>query len=63
METSEIEILFYGKDIAEYSVSTQEEVVINGVVKTENPNYLFVTIETKNLSIRGCISIIMLLLE
>ena len=49
METSEIEILFYGKDIAEYSVSTQEEVVINGVVKTENPNYLFVTIETKNL--------------
>ena len=49
METSEIEILFYGKDIAEYSVSTQEEVVINGVIKTENPNYLFVTIETKNL--------------
>ena len=49
METSEIEILFYGKDIAEYSVSTQEDIVINGVVKTENPNYLFVTIETKNL--------------
>ena len=49
MKNSEIEILFYGKDIADYKVSTEEDVVITRVVKTENPNYIFVSIETKNL--------------
>ncbi|SHH73749.1 glycoside hydrolase family 13 protein [Leeuwenhoekiella palythoae] len=49
METSEVQILFYGENIAAYDVSTEDEVLITGVTKTENPNYLFVTIETDGL--------------
>lgn len=49
METSEVQILFYGENIAAYDVSTDDEVLITGVTKTENPNYLFVTIETDGL--------------
>ncbi|MEC8884957.1 MAG: glycoside hydrolase family 13 protein, partial [Bacteroidota bacterium] len=49
METSEVQILFYGENIATYNVSTEDEVLITGVTKTENPNYLFVTIETDGL--------------
>ena len=36
MKNSEIEILFYGKDIADYKVSTEEDVVITRVVKTKS---------------------------
>ncbi|PHQ30980.1 MAG: alpha-amlyase [Leeuwenhoekiella sp.] len=50
MEKSEIQILFYGKDIADYKVSLQEDVPITGIRKTENPNYLFVSIETAQAS-------------
>ena len=49
METSEVQILFYGENIAAYDVSTDDEVIITGITKTENPNYLFVTIETDGL--------------
>ena len=49
METSEVQILFYGENIAAYDVSAEAEVLITGVTKTENPNYLFVTIETEGL--------------
>ncbi|SHI65568.1 glycoside hydrolase family 13 protein [Flavobacterium haoranii] len=49
MNKSEIQILFYGKNIAQNSVSVSNNVVITNVTKTENPNYLFVTIDTKNV--------------
>jgi glycosidase len=49
MNKSEIQILFYGKNIAQNSVSISNNVVITNVTKTENPNYLFVTIDTKNV--------------
>ncbi|MEZ4853513.1 glycoside hydrolase family 13 protein [Flavobacterium sp.] len=50
MNHSEVQVMFYGKNIAQNAVSVSNNVVITNVVKTENPNYLFVTIETKNVS-------------
>ncbi|MCO6161337.1 glycoside hydrolase family 13 protein [Flavobacterium sp. NRK F7] len=50
MNKSEIQILFYGKNIADNSVSITKPVVITNLTKTENPNYLFVTIDTKNIT-------------
>ena len=49
MNKSEVQILFYGKNIAQNSVSVSNNVVVTNVTKTENPNYLFVTIDTKNV--------------
>jgi glycosidase len=49
MNKSEVQILFYGKNIAQNSVQVSNNVVITNVTKTENPNYLFVTIDTKNV--------------
>jgi glycosidase len=49
MNKSEVQILFYGKNIAQNSVQVSNDVVITNVTKTENPNYLFVTIDTKNV--------------
>lgn len=50
MNKSEVQVLFYGKNIAQHSVSISNNVVITNVTKTENPNYLFVTIDTKNVT-------------
>lgn len=49
MHNPELQIMFYGKKIAQYEASVSNNVVIKNVVKTENPNYIFVTIDTKNL--------------
>ena len=48
MEHSDIQIMFYGKNIAENQVSVSNGIIIKGIQKTENPNYVFVTIDTKN---------------
>lgn len=50
MHNPELQIMFYGKDIAKYTPSVSNNVVITNVVKTENPNYVFVTIDTKNIT-------------
>lgn len=50
MNKSEIQVLFYGKNIAENTVAVSNNIVITNVTKTENPNYVFVTIDTKNVS-------------
>jgi glycosidase len=50
MHNPEVQIMFYGKDIAQYQVATTNSVVITNVKRTENPNYIFVTINTKNIS-------------
>ena len=49
MNHSEVQIMFYGKNIAQNQVSVSNGIVINNIQKTENPNYLFVTIDTKNI--------------
>ncbi|MEO8239711.1 MAG: glycoside hydrolase family 13 protein [Flavobacterium sp.] len=49
MKNSQLQIMFYGKDIAQYETSVSNNVVIKNVEKTENSNYLFVTIDTQNI--------------
>ncbi len=49
MNRSEIQLMFYGNNIAEYSVSTPSEMIVSNIRKTENPNYLFVTVQTEGL--------------
>ena len=50
MNFSEVQIMFYGKYIAQNEVSVSSGLVIKTIQKTENPNYLFVTIDTKNVA-------------
>lgn len=52
MHNPEVQILFYGKNIAENEVTVSDAIAIKAVQKTENPNYLFVTIDTKNVPAR-----------
>lgn len=49
MHKPELQVMFYGKNIAKYIPSVSNGIVIKNVVKTENPNYIFVTIDTKNV--------------
>ncbi len=49
MHNPELQIMFYGKNIAQYQASVSNNVIIKNVVKTENPNYIFITIDTQNL--------------
>ena len=48
MNLSSVQIMFYGKNINQYDVSVNKDVIIENIQKTENPNYVFVTINTKN---------------
>ncbi len=49
MNLSDVQIMFYGKNIAQNEVTVSNGIIIKGIQKTENPNYVFVTIDTKNL--------------
>jgi len=49
MNLSEVQVMFYGKNIAQNEVSVSNGLTIKSIQKTENPNYLFVTIDTKNI--------------
>lgn len=49
MSNPELQILFYGKNIAEYQVSVSNAIKIINVTRTENPNYIFITIDTKKV--------------
>ena len=49
MHNPELQIMFYGKNIAQNDVAVSNNVVIKNIQKTENPNYIFVTIDTKNI--------------
>jgi len=48
MRYSNLQILFYGKNIAQNKVTVSGGITITEILKTENPNYLFVTINTEN---------------
>ena len=48
MHNPELQIMFYGKNIAKYQISVSNSIKITKVQRTENPNYVFVTINTKN---------------
>jgi glycosidase len=48
MHNTDLQIMFYGKNIAQNSVEISNGITIKNVQKTENPNYVFVTINTEN---------------
>ncbi|WP_281297565.1 glycoside hydrolase family 13 protein [Flavobacterium limnophilum] len=48
MHNPELQIMFYGKNMAKYQVTVSNSIKITKVQRTENPNYVFVTINTKN---------------
>ncbi len=48
MNLSSVQIMFYGKNISQYDVTISNSIVVENIKKTENPNYVFVTIDTKN---------------
>jgi neopullulanase len=48
MNHSKLQIMFYGKNISQNDVTVSNGFVINSIQKTENPNYIFVTLDTKN---------------
>ena len=50
MTNNQVQIMFYGKNIAQNTVTFSNGVVITQVQKTENPNYVFVTIDLKNVT-------------
>ena len=49
MHNPEVQIMFYGKNIAKYQISTTNSIPITKVERTTNPNYIFVTINAKNI--------------
>ena len=49
MNLSDVQIMFYGKNISQNEVSVSNGIVIKNIQKTKNPNYVFVTIDTKNV--------------
>ena len=48
MHNPELQILFYGKNISQCKVSSENSSIITNVTRTENPNFLFITIDTRN---------------
>ena len=50
MQNPELQLLVYGKNIADYSISISDNIPIINIRKTENPNYQFVTISTQNVA-------------
>ena len=49
MKNPELQLLVYGKDINNLQPEFSNGITIKEVKKVENPNYLFVTIDTKNV--------------
>jgi glycosidase len=47
MKHSQIQLLLHGENISRFTVESPSFPIL-GIIKTENPNYLFVTIETKD---------------
>ena len=50
MKNPELQILVYGKDISKYNVELSDKIQIKDITKTENPNYIFVTVNTNEIN-------------
>lgn len=50
MKNPEVQILVYGKDISKYGIELSDQIKIKDIQKTENPNYVFVTVNTNNVN-------------
>lgn len=49
MHHNQLQILFYGKNIANFTPAVSPGITITNITRTGNNNYLFVTIDTKNV--------------
>lgn len=49
MQLNELQIMMYGDNIARFDVKAQDPLIIKNIRRTENPNYLFVTINSGEL--------------
>ncbi|MCB0372572.1 MAG: glycoside hydrolase family 13 protein [Muricauda sp.] len=50
MKDTELQLLVYGNNINELQPEFPESITIKKIEKVDNPNYLFITIDTKNVS-------------
>ncbi|WP_413531650.1 glycoside hydrolase family 13 protein [Empedobacter brevis] len=50
MKNPELQILVYGKDINKYTIELSDQIQIKEIQKTENPNYVFVTVNTNDVN-------------
>lgn len=46
MKNPELQIMLYGKDIANNTITLSDNVPVENITKVDNPNYVFVTINT-----------------
>ena len=46
MKNPELQILVYGKDISNYPIELSDNIKVKDLTKTENPNYVFITVNT-----------------
>ena len=49
MKNSDLQILVYGKDISKYEVELSDNIKVKDLMKTENPNYVFITVNTEEV--------------
>lgn len=50
MKNPDLQILVYGKDISKYEVELSDQIKIKDLTKTENPNYVFITVNTNEIN-------------
>lgn len=50
MKNPELQILVYGKEISKYQIELSDNVKLKELTKTENPNYVFITINTDEVT-------------
>ncbi|ASK28601.1 alpha-amlyase [Chryseobacterium sp. T16E-39] len=51
MKNPELQLLVYGKDIASNEIELSDGVTIKDIQKVENPNYIFITINTDEVNV------------
>ena len=49
MKNPELQILVYGKDISKYQIELSDNIKVKDLTKTENQNYVFITINTDDV--------------
>ncbi|WP_278353720.1 glycoside hydrolase family 13 protein [Chryseobacterium gleum] len=51
MKNPELQILVYGKEVANHEISLSEGIQIKDIRKVDNPNYVFITVDTNEISV------------
>ncbi len=52
MKNPELQIMVYGKDIANSEIELSDGVRVKDIQKTENPNYVFITVDTNEINVQ-----------